>query len=128
MYRKEIVFFFSHHKKFSRFIGFLIPTILKYCFCSEVVLVTVRKVLLLSSLSENFTLYFINLDFDISSSGSITHLPFKQSISKILFRSNANIQMKTCDLTLTSSQCLTGLISTKFLRSSKSISTSFKFL
>ena len=107
MYRREIVFFFSHHTKFSRFIGFLIPTILKYSFCIEVVLLTVRKVLLLSSLSENVTLYFTNLDFDISSSGSITHLPFKQSISKILLRSNANIQMKTCALTLTCSQCLT---------------------
>ena len=88
MYRREIVFFFSHHTKFSRFIGFLIPTILKYSFCIEVVLLNVRKVLLLSSLSENVTLYFTNLDFDISSSGSITHLPFKQSISKILLRSS----------------------------------------
>ena len=41
-----------------------------------VVFVTFGNVWLLSSRFENFTLYLINFDFDISSKGSIVHLLF----------------------------------------------------
>ena len=60
---------------------------------------------------ENFTLYLINFDFYISSTGSIVHLHFMWWISNFRFNNNANTQINTCALTLTCNQCRIGLIS-----------------
>jgi len=48
---------------------------LKYFLCVGLVLVTLGNVWVRSSLFENLTLYLTNFDLDISSNGSIIHLP-----------------------------------------------------